>query len=131
MRLLYCNPSQTSPTVRSIVELSYGECPGAVLRHIVLNNPRSETILQAMTELVGPDELHALVLVNQAQSFTLIRVLATLYNALAYSRKLALYELTQPQPFSGLAAILEQTQTQVLPRYAKAPNITYAAQSGK
>lgn len=132
MRLLYCDPSQTNLTTRSVVELSYGECPGEALRHITLNDPRSETLLQAMAELVGSDELHALVLVNRAQSFTLIRVLATLYNALAYSRKLVLYELTQSQPFFDLAAALgHQTQSQITPHYIKAPNITYAAQSRK
>lgn len=131
MRVLYCDPSQSSATARAVVEFVYGECPGEPVRRVSLNDPRSETLLQAIHELVGQDLVDALVLVNRAQSFTLIRILATLYNALAYSRGWALYEVAAAQPFTDLVNQIGQAKIRLAPHYLKAPNITYAAQPRK
>ncbi len=131
MRVLYCDPSKTNSTKRSVVQFIYGDCPGQPLRQIELDNPRSEVLLQTITNLIGNEPIAALVLVNQAASFTLIRVLATLYNTLSYSRKLALYELSSSQLFTELAQFMGKAKTQIDPHYSKAPNITYATQPGK
>lgn len=130
MRVLYCDPSKTNSDARAVVRFYYGDCPGRPLRQIELDNPRSEIILKTMIDLVAAEPITALVLVNQAASFTLIRVLATLYNALAYTRGLALYELAASGPFTELTQLLGEAKTYINPHYTKAPNITYGAKSG-
>jgi hypothetical protein len=108
------------------VEFVYGLCPGEPLRRRVLDKPRSEILLSTIVELIASDSVDAVVLVNQSPSFTLIRVLATLYNALAYSRGWQLCVVTQPIVYADISAVLATPVQQIEPHYSKAPNITYA-----
>lgn len=82
--------------------------------------PNADELLRAMTELIGTEPIDGIVVVNQAQSFTLIRVVATIANALAYSLQVPLYSV------ASSAAPLEQPVAQIEPHYSAAPNITPA-----
>lgn len=113
------------------MRFSFGCCPGAMLRERDLDAPQAELLLATMHELVSDDPLEQLVLVNQATSFTLIRVLVTLYNALAFSKQLPLYELAAPVAWPELAPALHTRQPLLQPRYSANPNITYAHQPRK
>lgn len=81
MAILYCDPS-----IPNHVSLRCGE----VVRD--LHKPKADELLRAITAFSNVD---GFALVNAAQSFTLIRVLATIANALAYSKKIQLYMGTE------------------------------------
>ena len=99
---LYCDPSQPHHVV-----LRFN---GQVMD---LQKSKADELLRAMTELVGDQPLTGIAVVNHCESFTLIRVLATIANAWAYSRGLTLYSDGE---------IVEQIQ----PHYNREPNITPA-----
>ena len=92
---LYCDPSQPNHVL-----LRYG----STVRD--LSKPKANELLAAMVELIDGQPLDAISLVNKAESFTLIRVLATIANALAYSKKIKLYSDTE-------------LVSQILPHYSK------------
>lgn len=95
--LLICDPSLPHRLL-----LRYGDAV------VDLHQPQANTILQAMVELVGDGDWDGIQLVNKAESFTLIRVLATIANALAYSKGLQLYDGDQPV-------------TRLVPKYSRSP----------
>lgn len=121
MYTLYCDPSDGRR-----VTFIYGQCPGEVIREQTLEAPRAEVLLSAMDALVQGGPLEQLVLVNRADSFTLIRVLVTLYNTLAYSKQVPLYELTAPVVWSDVASQIQTSEVLLKPHYSGQPNITYA-----
>lgn len=84
MNTLYCDPSQPNHVL-----LRYG----SAVRD--LSKPKANELLAAMVELIDQQPIEAIALVNKAESFTLIRVLATIANALAYSKKIKLYSDTE------------------------------------
>ena len=91
MALLYCDPSH-----RNHVILRYGD------QVQDLHQPKAEELLRAIVELTDQQPVEGISLVNRSDSFTLIRVLATIANALAYSCHWKLYDgdtlVTQLQP---------------------------------
>lgn len=76
-----------------------------------LHKSKADELLRAMTDLVGDQPLTGIAVVNQCESFTLIRVLATIANAWAYSRNLMLYS-------DG------EIVDRIRPHYNREPNIT-------
>lgn len=104
--------------------IHFGQCPGAIIRRAVVEAPRSEQLLQHIDELIAGDPLDQLVLVNRSDSFTMIRVLVTLFNALAYSRQLKLYQLSEPVEWAQLAGALNTSHTALQPHYSGEPRIT-------
>lgn len=104
--ILYCDPS-----FERTVKLRYGD------HERLLTNPQSETLLQTMVELVD-DQWTGVALINQAASFTLIRLLVAICNALAYSKSIKLYSIT------SLDEPLPQPVPLLVPHYQKLPNIT-------
>ena len=98
--VLYCDPSQPNHVIFRFND-----------QVVDLHKSKADELLRTMTELVGDQPLTGIALVNQAQSFTLIRVLATIANAWAYSRHLTLWS-------DG------ELVDHISPHYNKAPNIT-------
>lgn len=118
MATLYCDPS-----FNNIVRLQYKD------RVAEYTNPRSEEMLQRITELTQGETIDRLVLVNQAESFTLIRMLATVFNTLAFSTETPLYMLELPvEDLTTLETELDshlgELVDQIVPVYSKAPNIS-------
>lgn len=118
MATLYCDPS-----FNNIVKLHFKD------RTAEHANPRSEEMLLHITALVQGDTIDRLVLVNQAESFTLIRMLATVFNTLAFSTETLLYVLELPvedltELDTQLDATIGEPVDQIVPVYSKAPNIS-------
>ncbi len=115
MSLLYCDPSKPHHVLL--------RCGDAVLD---LAKPHAAELLRAMTTLMeqataeSHESVEGIVVVNQAESFTLIRVIATIANALAYSKGLKLYALASSE------AALGEPVPVIVPQYSAAPNITPA-----
>lgn len=119
MYSLYCDPSQ-----RWNVVMRFGQCPGECMRSRTLPAPSADALLKEIHTLVADDPLEQLILVNSAHSFTLIRVLVTLYNALAFANDIQLFELPRPVEWHNLPSHLHTSHALLVPRYAHAPNIT-------
>lgn len=102
------------PSLPHQVLLHCGEASGS------LPKPNADELLRAMVDLIGTEPIDGIVVVNQAQSFTLIRVVATIANALAYSLNVPLYSIAHAK------APLEQPVARIEPHYSAAPNITPA-----
>ncbi|MFA6474808.1 MAG: hypothetical protein WCV88_01240 [Patescibacteria group bacterium] len=90
MYILECDPSQLNHVI-----LTYRQAD-KLIRQKVLEQSKADHLLAEISQFLGADPIEALVLVNQAQSFTLIRVLATIFNALAYSKNLQLFDGQTP-----------------------------------
>lgn len=104
--ILYCDPS-----IERTVRLRYGA------REQVLTNPPAEILLQIMTQLVD-EHWEGIAIINRATSFTLIRLLVAICNALAYSKSLKLYSIISS------TAPLPKPVAWLVPHYQKPPNIT-------
>jgi len=119
MKTLYCDPSQNNT-----ITLRFGDCPGNCLREVTLPQPYGEQVLKMITDLIGSDQVEQIVLVNQAQSFTLIRVLATICNSLAYSLPAQLHSVDHAVHWDQLSQVLSQAVPQIVPRYSAPPKIS-------
>lgn len=115
MSLLYCDPSKPYHVML--------RCGEAVLD---LPKPHAAELLRAMTMLMekaateSGESVEGIVVVNQAESFTLIRVIATIANALAYSKGLKLYTVASIEEALGAPVAV------IAPKYSREPNITPA-----
>lgn len=119
MRTLYCDPTQNNT-----VTLRYGDCPGTCVREENFPQPFAEHVLQLITNMIRGEGVDQIVLVNQAQSFTLIRTLATICNALAYSLSIPVYSLDAVVDWDNLSSQLTQPVAQIVPQYSAQPKIT-------
>lgn len=122
MKTLYCDPSQNNS-----VTLRYGDCPGVCLREVTFPQPYGEQVLKMMTDIIASDRVEQIVLVNQAQSFTLIRILATICNSLSYSLSSQLYSVHTAVSWLELPELLKQAVPQIVPHYSAPPKITKSA----
>ncbi len=104
--------------------MRYGDCPGKLLVSRELAQPRAEQLLNQIDALINQQPVEQFVLVNQAASFTLIRVLATIGNALAFSRGWKLWQLAQPCSWEELPQHLMSPETIIKPHYSGEPRIT-------
>lgn len=114
--ILYCDPSTPQELL-----LWYNN------QEQRLTHPKSENILLEITKLIKHESIEAIVVVNRAQSFTLIRILVAICNTLAYTQKVALYEISEPiVDFSELSSIISTQQSieSLTPYYSQAPNIS-------
>lgn len=113
MALLYCDPSQPNHVLLRCGEVTLN-----------LAKPHADELLRAMTQVIEQVQpttpVEGIVVVNKAESFTLIRVVATIANALAYSLKLKLYSIPTSESTLGEPVLV------VDPAYSRAPNITPA-----
>ncbi|MDP3970883.1 MAG: hypothetical protein Q8P90_04225 [bacterium] len=117
---LYCNPSQKDKLILTFGDFSTGE-----VKQEEMQKPKTEHVLEVINSLVQDYPLDNIVVVNQAESFTLIRILVTICNTLAYCKKAKLYVL--PSALSAPVDILAQMREPVeyiIPHYSKAPNIS-------
>lgn len=104
MNTLYCDPSQTNQVLFRFNTVEK-----------IATQTQSDQLLKTIHELVGEEPIEKLVLVNQAESFTLVRILVAIFNALSYSLHIPLYEAgKESEPAGGF----------LTPQYQAEPNIT-------
>lgn len=100
--VLYCDPSLPQELV-----LRYDNQEQRVPQ------PRADQILSIIHHFIQDQPVDQLVVVNQAQSFTFLRVIITIFNTLAFSRNISLYSADATEPVAFL-----------IPRYSAEPHIT-------
>ncbi|MBI2416026.1 MAG: hypothetical protein HYV33_05210 [Candidatus Kerfeldbacteria bacterium] len=71
--------------------------------------PRADQLLNIIVQLTAGN-IDRLVLINQAESFTRIRVLAAIFNTLAFSRNIPLFQNNDTTPVAY-----------ILPHYSHSP----------
>ena len=120
MSVLYCNPSENN-----VVHLTWLGSDGEILGESSHDFPRSEEILaaiDALTNGVAPDTI---VCVNKAESFTLVRILATIYNSFRVAQGTRLIALEEPLPDGAMAVQCASPEVaMIVPQYSRLPNIS-------
>lgn len=99
---LYCDPSSPQELV-----LRYDDDT------LKIPQPRADQVLAAIDQFIQDKPIDRLVVVNQAVSFTFLRVVITIFNTLAFSKNIPLYSTGATQPVSYL-----------MPHYSAEPHIT-------
>lgn len=118
--ILYCDPSSSEHLV-----LRYGDVEQNSWRETIVVQPKADTLLQLIDQFIHDQPVHQLVVVNQARSFTLLRVLIAMMNTLAFSKHLPVYSLPVAlSDMTALRASLGKSQQYLKPHYSAAPNIT-------
>lgn len=75
--MLYCDPSQPNHVIFRCQD-----------RVVDLVKPKAEELLPAMIDCLAGQDITAFSVINRSESFTTIRVLATIVNALAYTKNI-------------------------------------------
>ena len=120
MHTLYCDPSD-----QNIVKLWLLDSHGNVESQSQHEFPKSEEVLYLFKMVTNAQPVKRIVLVNQAESFTLIRILATVCNALRQAHGSSLYVVSQPVAAlpDAVSLSLEEVDT-IHPQYSRLPNIS-------
>lgn len=77
MAMLYCDPSQPNHVIFRCQD-----------RVVDLVKPKAEELLPALIDCLAGQTVTGFNVVNQSESFTTIRVLATIVNTLAYTKNI-------------------------------------------
>lgn len=110
---LYCDPSH-GKQLRLILQ----DAAGKRLKEHVAEVPRADCILSTIAQFVQPStQLERLVVVNQAESFTFIRIVATVCNALVFTSGASLWTAKALDAEPRACAF-------IIPRYNAAPHIS-------
>ncbi len=99
---LYCDPSSVHEFV---LRYDAKEYRGP--------QPRADQILKLIDDVVQQQPIDELVIVNRAHAFTILRVVVTIVNALAFSQKIPLAEVGNTT-----------NVTYLKPHYSAPPKIT-------
>ncbi|MFA5995043.1 MAG: hypothetical protein WCW27_02305 [Patescibacteria group bacterium] len=117
---LYCNPATNNQ-----VEFWFGVPNNlANAKQIMLKQPRIDQLLLVLHTIIQHQPIQHIILVNQAKSFSLIRCLVVIFNALTYSQACQLTEITQPLSDKQQLVGLPGRVGYITPHYSALPNIT-------
>lgn len=128
MRILYCNPSENKT-----LSLAYTNTDEeGEVKTVEVPYPQAEDMLHVFTEVLPePNAVDAIIFVNDAGTFTTVRTLAAICNALAHASKAQLFVIQSSigeVTTERLEHTVKNTQAQaiIVPQYSGMPNISIA-----
>lgn len=118
--ILYCNPSQNNQ-----LQLWFGDgASNTPVEHIV-ESTQADTLLQSIVNSINNQPIDHIVVVNQARSFTFVRIVVTICNTLHYATGASLHSLEEPVgQWSDLQSVIGSDSHYIIPHYSQPPNIS-------
>ena len=113
--VLYCNPAQND-----VLQLWLGQSAANSPQEHIAHNTQADNVLKEISMLLNGRSPDVIVVVNQARSFTFVRIVATICNTLAFATGAKLYTLDQPvEKWVDISSVLGSPQKFIIPRYSK------------
>lgn len=118
--VLYCNPAQNDQ-----LELWFGNIHTRDVTERIIQSTQADTLLKSITDLTKGQRIDHIVVVNQARSFTFIRIIVTICNTLSYATGATIHSVDEPiDQIEDVQAILEINSQYIIPYYSQPPNIS-------
>lgn len=118
--ILYCNPAQNDH-----LELWFGDIDTGVVTERIIKSTQADTLLKSITDITQGQPINHIVVVNQARSFTFIRIIVTICNTLGYATGATMHSVGKPvSQIEDIQAILQTKSQYIIPYYSQPPNIS-------
>lgn len=118
--VLYCNPAQNDQ-----LELWFANIQTRDVTERIIQSTQADTLLKSIADLTEGRPINHIIVVNQARSFTFIRIIVTICNTLSYATGATLHSINEPVgQIEDVQAILETKSQYIIPYYSQLPNIS-------
>lgn len=118
--VLYCNPAQNDQ-----LELWFGNIQTGDVTKQIIQSTQADTLLKSITDITEGKSINHIVVVNQARSFTFIRIIVTICNTLSYATGATIHSVNEAiGQIEDVQTILETKSQYIIPYYSQPPNIS-------
>lgn len=118
--VLYCNPAQNDQ-----LELWFGDVHTGNVTERIIQSTQADTLLKSIADITEGKPINHIIIVNQARSFTFIRIIVTICNTLSYATGATIHSVNEALgQIEDIQAILQTKSQYIIPYYSQPPNIS-------